>query len=387
MSEPDDERADEQRERAEERPASDVVAPGRARRADGLRRRRGRDAHPEREHTGTGSGRRSRSRASAPCSPAPARCPRHGATTTRPSPRHPWRHPRARLPSGASTRTAFGVMVTGPLKRSVTSVGAASRPETASPARARRASTCARAARDDECDGRRPRARPARASRPPRPKRPKMGAASRSANRRTASSTKVSANPAATPAGEGGAPDTAGRATRRRASSRSRGGGTPTREYSHGFGSCTRNGDTRDEESDAAATSDQRGLKSFPRTRASSTRTRDERRLRPDRVREEVHRRERREDRDDPQADARDDDDHREQVRAPGPAPEDLGPDDHLGDETSPRNSATAAASPVRDLSARDHASPRLEILDEPGATTNVKASPTSTTSSGGCTR
>ena len=84
----------------------------------------------------------------------------------------------------------------------------------------------------------------------------------------------------------------------------------------------------------------------------------DERRLRPDGVGEQVHRRERREDGDQPQPDGRRDDDRREQIGAPGTTPEDLRADDHLGDEHEPDEQRDRRREPVGQLSPRDHATP-----------------------------
>ena len=83
--EPDDERPDQQRERGEEPPPGEVVAPRRARRADGLGRRRRRNADAEREHPSPGGARRLRSPSSARCSRGREASRETGATTTYPS--------------------------------------------------------------------------------------------------------------------------------------------------------------------------------------------------------------------------------------------------------------------------------------------------------------
>ena len=99
-----------------------------------------------------------------------------------------------------------------------------------------------------------------------------------------------------------------------------------------------------------AGTSDQSGLLSFPRTTASSTAPATSAACAHTRVREEVHRRERREDRDQPEPDARRDDDGREEIGAPRAAAEDLGADDRLRDEQQADEERDRRGEPVCSL-------------------------------------
>ena len=217
----------------------------------------------------------------------------------------------------------------------------------------------------------------------PGPKRPKMGATSRSAKSSTASSTNVTAKPA-------------------RQIDLTRPHRLAEREqrddHEHPADRVVEEGGSRvqppvrlvDEEGHAGG--EQREARHERPQRAVQLPAYDrelhgagdERRLRPDGVGEQVHRRERREDGDQPQPDGRRDDDRREQIRAPGAAPEDLRADDHLGDEHEPDEQRDRRREPVGHLSPRDHAPPRASRSSiSPGAIASVKTSPTRTTRSG----
>ena len=129
---PHGERAEHERDREEEQPASHVVLPRGSGRTDRIRGWGRSNADPEREHPG----RRVPVDAGHPPAHGVAlalESPETGVETTRRSSDR--RAPQSTVPSGASTCTARDVIVSGSLKRSTTAVGGVGKPSTASPER------------------------------------------------------------------------------------------------------------------------------------------------------------------------------------------------------------------------------------------------------------
>ena len=137
------------------------------------------------------------------------------------------------------------------------------------------------------------------------------------------------------------------------------------REKSHVFCSWTRNEIPGEEQRE-------RGHERPPRARELPAHdgelhgARDHRRLRPGRVREEVHRRERREDHDDPEHHAGRERERRPEVGAPASAAEHLGPDDRLREQDEPEHEEQRGEEPVGDLSLGDHARPSRDPAPVP---------------------
>ena len=159
-------------------------------------------------------------------------------------------------------------MVTGPLKRSVTSVGGVSTRDCVTGEELGEVDVREGRSGHDECDGRDPEHGPPRS----RPETEASEDGSRVAIREQEDGEQHEGER------ETGAPPSwRGRSAWHNGKSETTTSIQPiawwrnaAREYSHGFGSCTRKA-TPETKRAAPGTSDQRGLTSFPRTRASST--------------------------------------------------------------------------------------------------------------------
>ena len=249
----------------------------------------------------------------------------------------------------------------------------------------------ARRRRQGEREERRRRERPPHGAetRPARSERwPKIGATSRSANSITASAIHVAANPYAQTARRGLNASPIGKTLATTSVQPIRWWRNADRAKSQPFCSWTRNDDAGEEERGGR---DERpvGRREPAAHDRELHRAGRRRRLRPERVREQVERREGGEDRDDPEPDAREERERRPEARPPATA---------AGRRQAPRSPRRAGrgqgrGSRPRRASARSQpvassgrALCRSRSSTTPGATSRANASPTATTSRGGCT-